>query len=94
MHQHRAIFLGALLAIQSVAVAGNKSTMASWVGQAEEELIAAWGAPTRSVTLANGTRVHTWESPYGRNGQRLCRQSFTLSNAGRILSFSLQGCPP
>lgn len=95
MHRFKARGLPVLVALLSVAAfAGNKSSMQSWVGQTESELISAWGAPTRTMQLADGTRVHTWESPYGKNGQRLCRQSFTIDSDGRIVSFSLQGCPP
>lgn len=34
----------------------------SWQGASYEEVVARWGAPARSTTLADGRQTHTWVS--------------------------------
>lgn len=34
----------------------------TWAGAPYDEVVARWGAPTRSATLADGRIVHTWVS--------------------------------
>src|SRR5207249_2281042 len=34
----------------------------SWQGASYDEVVARWGPPARSATLADGRQVHTWTS--------------------------------
>lgn len=43
-------------------------TRDSWQGARYEAVVANWGAPTRSTTLADGRDVHTWVSESSAGG--------------------------
>jgi len=56
-----------------------------WKGQSGDRLIQSWGAPDRSETLSDGTRVLTWVSVWAdQQSQATCRKSFTLNKEGTV----------
>lgn len=60
-----------LLLLVLAACATTEGAKKSWVGASYDELVRAWGAPTRSAKLADGADVHTWVSqgaPVVRSG--------------------------
>ena len=69
----------------------------SWVGSDEAALVSEWGAPDLTAPLGGGGKVLTWtekyEYPIGtvtKKGE--CRQSFTISPGGKVVSWSASGC--
>ncbi|MEI8134242.1 MAG: hypothetical protein WCH46_04065 [bacterium] len=44
--------------------------MKSWVGKSENQLVATWGAPTRSYKMTDGSRELTWIFSHTTNGPR------------------------
>ena len=68
--------------------------MESWKGQSGDRLIESWGAPDRSETLSDGTRVVTWVSVWSnQQSQATCRKSFTLNKEGTVERWSFSNCP-
>jgi hypothetical protein len=57
-----AVFAIALAACATVPPADMEQARASWSGAPYEEVVARWGAPTRSTQLPDGREAHTWES--------------------------------
>ena len=72
----------------------QSKAMESWKGQSGDRLIESWGAPDRSETLTDGSRVVTWVSVWrGPQGQATCRKSFTLNKEGIVERWSYSNCP-
>lgn len=75
--------------VAALFVAGCASTtLGSWVGHGEAELVSQWGAPDRSLELKDGSRVLTWE----RNGRNGCIPSFTVDSSGVVRNWSHRNC--
>src|SRR5258708_4972904 len=67
----------------------QSKVMESWRGQSGDRLTQSWGAPDRSETLSDGTRVLTWVSVWAdQQGQATCRKSFTLNKGGTVERWS------
>ena len=83
-----AVVIGMLL---SACTTG--STMKSWVGAPERELIASWGAPDRTVKLPDGAKLDTWitKSP-SKSGVHSCEKTFTVDSQGKVTESSYRGC--
>jgi hypothetical protein len=61
----------------------QSKVMESWKGQSGDRLIQSWGAPDRSETLSDGTRIRTWVSVWAdQQSQATCRKSFTPNKEG------------
>jgi hypothetical protein len=91
-----AIALAIVLTACALGVHRLSTLMEAWVGRNENELVSAWGVPNGGrADLPNGNHVLTWSKPTCKNsGERtVCRESFTASADGTILSWSVQGCP-
>ena len=69
----------------------QKSTMDSWLGSKESDLLGKWGAPNAKMDTREGDRVLTWETPWGRD-HNLCRKSFTIDESGIITRYAYSGC--
>src|SRR4051812_14653998 len=82
----------------SACVHRLSTEMNKWVGRDENALISTWGAPDRTATLSNGSKVLTWSTPYNSaDGEKQvemtnCVRSFTVAE-GRVVSWSARGCP-
>jgi hypothetical protein len=48
--------------------ASIESTKSSWQGAHYDDVIARWGAPSRSATTVGGSPVHTWVTEGGYGG--------------------------
>ena len=89
----------AVVAAIGLLSAGCKSplqaTMESWMGQREERLLEAWGAPDRTQTLSDGSRIHTWvDTWYSQFGQPVrCRKTFRVNSQGVVVHWSYSGAP-
>jgi len=70
----------------------TESVMKSWIGYNESELVSSWGAPKASIDTRDGYRVLTWENYWGQYRQNICRKSFTVDGAGKIITWSYSGC--
>jgi hypothetical protein len=57
-----------LLALLLAGCASIEKAKSSWQGASYDEVIARWGAPSRSTTLADGSPVHTWVAEGGYSG--------------------------
>ena len=57
-----------LLALLLAGCASIEKAKTSWQGASYDEVIARWGAPSRSTTLADGSPVHTWVAEGGYRG--------------------------
>jgi hypothetical protein len=57
-----------LLALLLAGCASIEKAKTSWQGASYDEVIARWGAPSRSTTLADGSPVHTWVAEGGYGG--------------------------
>lgn len=80
--------LAGLLALSAGCFVSAASVMDSYVGGTDRELAERWGAPNRSITLADGSRVLTYVE------SARCERSFTVSAAGRVMSWTaLPDCP-
>lgn len=79
----------------SACMQTTAKTMESWVGHQDTELVSKWGAPVRTATLTNGSKVMTWEKLWTDQGgtRQICEESFTLSPAGVVLTWSANNCP-
>jgi hypothetical protein len=68
------------------------TTMQSWVGKPEAQLLASWGAPTNREVLDGGVKVYTWVDVwYWRGQQHTCRKTFTIAN-GEVQQWSYADC--
>ena len=78
----------ALTVVVSGCFVSAATVMNSWVGARDTELVSKWGAPARSITLSDSSRVVTYvESPR-------CERSFTISRAGVVTAWSSSpDCP-
>src|SRR5262245_20444089 len=56
------------LALLLAGCASIEKAKSSWQGAHYDEVIARWGAPQRSTTLADGSPVHTWVAEGGYGG--------------------------
>src|SRR5262245_59628178 len=56
------------LALLFAGCASIEKAKSSWQGAHYDEVIARWGAPQRSTTLADGSPVHTWVAEGGYSG--------------------------
>ncbi len=70
--------------------ASTKTEMETWVGSTEAKVLSSWGAPQSTIEAGDGSRILTWESPYGKN--KVCRQSFTIDDARIVTNWSYRGC--
>ena len=75
-----------VLAVCAAACVRMSTIMQSWVGATDADVVSQWGAPDRSIRLADSSRVLTWD----RHG---CTQSLTVNRTGRIVGWSTTGCP-
>ena len=57
-----------LLALLLAGCASIDKAKASWQGTHYDDVIARWGAPTRSATMVGGGLVHTWVTDGGYGG--------------------------
>ena len=64
----RHFLLALLLALSLAGCASIEKAKSSWQGASYDEVIARWGAPSRSTTLADGSPVHTWVAEGGYSG--------------------------
>ena len=68
--------------------------MASWVGDSIDDLTASWGAPDSRINRNDGGATYTWETlNSNKYGVQQCRQTFVTNPAGKIVSWSYNGCP-
>lgn len=95
VRRSRLIAFAVLLCGTTACMAGR---MSQWLDHTDADLIGSWGAPNLETSLANGGRVLTWikEVPELMIGTAkvpasTCRQSFTISATGTVLSYS-DGC--
>jgi hypothetical protein len=54
-----------MLALLVAGCASIDKAKATWDGAHYDEVIARWGAPTRSATMVGGGQVHTWVADGG-----------------------------
>lgn len=89
-----ALALTALFASTACTTALQKN-MQTWVGSTESQLLQAWGAPDRTQTLADGSKVDTWVDTWNSSsGQRYqCRKTFSVAPSGEVTKWSFTGCP-
>jgi hypothetical protein len=67
----RLLALGAALLLTACATTNElEAAKTSWQGAKYDEVVMAWGAPTRSTQLSDGRDAHTWvsESTVSRPG--------------------------
>lgn len=87
----RWVTMVAVLVSATGCFAGGR--MKSWMGHSDVELVSSWGAPERETKLSDGGRVLTWVSRYSiGNIPVQCEKSFTISGAGVITAWSMNGC--
>ncbi len=81
------------IAVSATSCITTSSTMESWVGKPESELLSIWGLPDSSRKLDDGRVIHTWKTIGGkRNSVRTCRQTFTISTNGKVEHWGYKGC--
>jgi hypothetical protein len=61
----RRCLLALLLPLLLAGCASIDKAKATWDGAHYDEVIARWGAPTRSATMVGGGQVHTWVTDGG-----------------------------
>ena len=81
------------LAAGCVTTVTTQSTLQSWVGHSETELVSSWGAPNAAIDTRDGNRILTWDAYWGDYGQSLCRKSVTVDGGGTVVAWSYHGCP-
>lgn len=70
-----------------------------WVGADQSVLVSRWGAPSATAELPDGGKVLTytvrWNSADDGKPPEMtdCRRSFTISKAGKVVSWSKSNCP-
>ena len=68
--------------------------VARWVGDAEVNLVSAWGIPAKSHALQQGGRIV--EYTRAQNEDVVCTTRFTIDESGRIVKYWYLGsrCRP
>ncbi len=64
---HRSL-LALLLVLLLAGCASIDKAKASWQGAHYDDVIARWGAPSRSASMVGGGQVHTWVTDGGYGG--------------------------
>jgi hypothetical protein len=74
--------------------------MKDWSGWPESKLIASWGAPDQTTTLADGGKIDTWtmqweglQDQLGHRRPITCRKMFTINASGTVSRWKLADCP-
>ncbi len=83
------IYLGVLF----TGCAQHTERMEAGVGQTETELLSAWGAPDKSVTLDNGKTIHSWLNAHGtRDSGPTCKKTVVFNHYHRVTDQNHQNC--
>jgi hypothetical protein len=95
--RHAAAFA---LVLSACAASRNNPELKGWVGQPESKLIASWGAPDETATLADGGKIDTWttgweglQDQFGHRRPMTCRKMFTIDANGTVSRWKLVDCP-
>ena len=86
----KGILISLYVLILASGCASTKTDMETWMGSTEAKMLSSWGAPQSAIETGDGSRILTWESPWGKN--EMCRQSFTIDRAGIVTDYSYRGC--
>lgn len=82
----------AILVVACATMADVDRAKNTWNGATYDEVVTAWGVPSRHTTLSDGSQVHTWLSERGGGGYPATVGVFGGSGGGGIgASFPLPG---
>lgn len=72
--------------------AGLSAKIDSWKGRSTDDLIRAWGPPSQSENLSDGSRVISYTGGHQISGTTYdCRVWFTSDKAGKITAAEGEG---
>jgi hypothetical protein len=78
-----------------IANGSYEQALQSWVGAAEQDLVASWGVADRSQRLSDGAQALEYRR-LDRGGNLLCSTLFTADSSGKIRGWAYRGsdCRP
>lgn len=94
----KTVRLHVVAVLLSVVAAGCATTVdmdkakTTWQGASYDEVVTAWGVPSRQTSLSDGAQVYTWSSERGGGGYPASVGVYGGSGGGGIgASFPLPG---